>query len=375
MCGGPEESAGLYIHVPFCVSKCGYCDFYSLPGNQAYYERYLALICRMLETFPAGRQRFSTLYFGGGTPSLLGERGLAQILEAAARYHSLSKEEITVECNPGTVDASFFQSIKNSGVTRISLGVQSFCDDQLRLLGRQHTAQQARRAVWDAQRAGFSNISLDLMLGLPGQGEKALYHTLCACRELSPTHISAYLLKIEEGTPFFKNSMIKRCPPEEAVCDLYLQTVAQLAQWGFSQYEISNFAAPGFESRHNLLYWSLSPYLGLGPAAHSFFGGRRRYFERDFFALLNEQNPYLLWRDDGAGGDFNEYAMLRLRLSAGLDLAAARALYQLDTAPLVDRAQPMLTNGLATLKGERLALTPRGFLLSNTIIACLLRDY
>lgn len=367
-----SPGAGLYIHVPFCKKKCGYCDFYSFCADEETIDSYTALVCRMLRELPQGRQSFNTVYFGGGTPSLLGAGRISAILETAARYHTLSFDEVTLECNPATVDRAFFSEVKNAGVNRVSIGVQSGDSGQLRTLGRLHTARQAAGAVSSAQAAGISNISLDIMLALPGQTESELLSTINFCAGLFPRHISAYILKIEENTPFAQQNMGERCPDEDGAALLYLFAVKALSERGFFQYEISNFAVPGYESRHNLCYWQLSPYIGLGPAAHSFFGGRRRFFEPNLGALLAAENAFSLWQEDGAGGGADEYIMLRLRLSAGLSLSALLRLYEIEPSWILERARPFLQSGHAVLCGDVLSLTPEGFLLSNSIISSLI---
>lgn len=361
---------GLYLHIPFCRQKCLYCDFYSLPGSEEAMEAYTAALCRAIARCPAGP--VDTVYFGGGTPPLLGERRLARLLEAAARRFSLAPgAEVTLEANPG--DRVDYRALRSAGFNRLSLGVQSDDDATLRLLGRRHNRAQVAQAATAARAAGFGNLSMDLMLALPGQRPEEISRAARFCQALGAVHLSAYLLKIEEGTPFARMGMEARCPGEEESAALYLAAVAALEGLGYRQYEISNFACPGRESRHNLHYWHCEPYLGLGPAAHSFTGGRRRYFARDLAAFTAAENPLSLWQEDGPGGGWEEQLMLRLRLAEGVNLPALAALCPgFDPALVLRRAEPLAGAGLLRCQGGALRLTPEGFLLSNSILGRLL---
>lgn len=367
-----REPGGLYIHVPFCLRKCGYCDFYSVVADRETRERYVSLVKRMLTSVPGGKRSFETVYFGGGTPSLLGAPAIAAILRTAAGAHELREGEITLECNPETVDEAFFREAAEGGINRVSIGLQTARGDQLRVLGRRHTRNDAARAVKAARRAGIERISLDLMLAIPGQTEETLRESIRFCVQLGVPHISAYLLKIEPDTPFARDDIARLCPEEDEQARLYLTAVDELEAAGLRQYEISNFARPGYESRHNLGYWNLRDYLGIGPAAHSYIGGRRFYFPRSLQALLESADPWSLRQSDGAGGDLLEYAMLRLRLREGLDLQEAQIRYGFDAGVCMDRAWPLVKAGFVRRKGSVISLTPRGFLLSNTITATLL---
>lgn len=367
------EAAGLYLHIPFCAQKCPYCDFYSLPAGEEEKEGYREALCRAMEAAARalGPLAVDTVYFGGGTPTLLGEGRLASLLwEAGRRFTLLPGAEITLEANPG--DAVDYRALREAGFNRLSLGVQSDDDATLRLLGRRHDRQAVARAAGRATAAGFENLSMDLMLALPGQRAEDIARSAAFCHSLGAKHLSAYLLKVEAGTPFAREGMEARCPGEEESAALYLAAVRALEGLGLRQYEISNFAAPGRESRHNLHYWRCEPYLGLGPSAHSFVGGRRRYFARDFAAFLAAENPLDLWRDDGPGGGLEEALMLRLRLAEGVRFAELGAFPAFDPAALLERAVPLAAAGLLRCDGEGLRLTPEGFLVSNPLIGRLL---
>lgn len=366
------EPAGLYLHIPFCRQKCGYCDFYSLAVSHETSAAYVRCLCRMLERVPFGRQRFFSVYFGGGTPSLLTAGEIGELLETVRRCHTLLPDaEITLECNPGTVSEVFFREIAAAGVNRLSIGLQSAGPGQLRFLGRRHSPQDVLQAAEWARAAGIDNLSLDILLALPGQDERQLLETLDFCEACGAQHISAYLLKIEPGTPFDRQGVAALCPDGDRQAALYLAAVENLAARGFSQYEISNFCLPGRESRHNLGYWLGTPYLGIGPAAHSLMGGRRFYFERALPAFLRAEDPWELLKEEGEGGGAGEFFMLRLRLAEGLDLLEAEKRYGADVAACLLAAGPLERAGLLKVEGERIRLTPEGFLVSNAIIAAL----
>lgn len=362
-----QEPMGLYLHIPFCKAKCPYCDFYSLPAEESMMERYTAsLIIAMEHSGVAGP--FDTLYFGGGTPNLLGAHRLNQLIEGAFSHFSWGENaEITLEANPGSLSYDELISLRQSGFNRLSIGVQSLWEHELSLLGRLHSPANALRAIDSASRAGFGHISCDLIIGLPGQDMRHIAHSVKALTETAADHISVYMLKIEPDTPFFTRYME---PDGDMQADLYLATVELLGSEGFRQYEISNFARGGGESRHNLKYWRLVPYLGLGPSAHSFINGERRYFPRDIRGFMAAENPLSLWQSDGEGGGADEYVMLSLRLSEGAELSVLEQLF--PGGKITEKLRPLINDGLVRVEGGRLSLTPRGFLLSNRIIAHLL---
>lgn len=369
-----EEAMGIYLHVPFCAAKCPYCNFYSLPAQDSLMDAYTDQICRMLaqaaERWP---RTADTLYFGGGTPILLGEQRIGRILQAARRWFGLDGAEITLEANPAATLEETLRGLYAAGVNRLSFGLQSAQEQELHVLGRRHTAKEAALAVEHARKAGFTNLSLDVMLGIPYQTAASLEQTLRFCAETGVSHISAYLLKIEEGTPFAQMQMERLCPDADGQADLYLQAVQALASCGYGQYEISNFAKPGFHSRHNCKYWLGAEYLGLGPAAHSLMEGRRRYFPRDLSAFLDEGADLALMQDDGPGGTAEEFALLGLRLWQGISRKQARQRYpDYDWDRFWQNAQPMVRAGYLRQDGDRLGFTPEGFLVSNTILARIL---
>lgn len=354
---------GLYIHIPFCKGKCPYCDFYSLTPRGNIINEYTDELCRRLS---AQKREFDTVYFGGGTPSLLGEDNISRIMEKIGTAPSC---EITLECNPsdtGGKDSSFdFGLIKKAGINRISMGLQSASDEERRFLGRRAGADDAQRAVEKAKKAGIDNISLDLMLGLEGQNAESVARSIEFCTRLGARHLSAYLLKLEQGTPLYTQKNSLRLPDEDEVADLYLFAVSQAEKNGFFQYEISNFSQKGYESKHNLKYWQCEEYLGLGAAAHSFVDGKRYYYERDIDYFLGGGEPTY----DGEGGDREEYIMLSLRLTRGLNESDYFGKYhQVLPKAFHEKAEFFKTKGLMNNTNGVFSLTPKGFLLSNRII-------
>lgn len=364
----PAQRAGVYLHFPFCESKCNYCDFYSARFSAEQKQTYITALCSRLAYYGAQLSLpADTLYLGGGTPTTVKAEELVRAITAAKRYFG-PFEEITVEANPADRLADTFVQLQQAGVNRVSLGVQSAAPQELKRLGRRHTPAQVQRCVRDLRAAGITNLSLDLMLGIPEQTEKSLQNSIDFCLALHPQHISAYMLKIEPDT-FFGRQSPADLPSEDQTAALYLLLCTRLREAGFMHYEISNFCKPGYESRHNLKYWKQAPYLGLGPGAHSFIDKKRFYFPRDMALFLSDAQPVA----DGSGGDAAEFIMLRLRLAEGLDYAEYRRLYGRDFleryGAFVMRLQ---SNGLAYPLPDRLCLTEQGFLLSNTIIAQLL---
>lgn len=362
---------GLYLHIPFCRSKCGYCDFYSAPASSDQYDLYTAALQKRILFFG---ERFSrtltSVYFGGGTPSLLGGDRIAAILKTVKEAFPLAPDaEITLEANPADDLRETLETAAANGVNRLSFGVQSAVAAELSALGRRHTNADVLRSVADAKAAGITNFSLDLMLGIPHQTEESLAETLDFFYSLAPTHISSYLLKIEPNTPFGRAKESLSLPAEETVADGYLAAVESLAAHGYEQYEISNFAKKGYASRHNLTYWTLGEYLGLGPAAHSLMAGKRFYFPRDRVAFENGNEPI----SDGDGNTPAEYVLLSLRLTAGMNENTLDKDYGVKLTDAYEEFCERLTAaGYATHGGGILALTPTGFLLQNPILTELL---
>ncbi|HZK18253.1 MAG TPA: radical SAM family heme chaperone HemW, partial [Clostridia bacterium] len=273
------ESCGIYIHVPFCLRKCSYCDFVSYPLSKKDVNLYSKALCREINLHGSFNERpFSSLYVGGGTPSCLTVLQLSKIMEKVmGTFNFVPGAEFTIEANPGTVDIKKLSALRKFGFNRISIGIQSFNDEILGVLGRKHSAREAIQAVKDSREAGFENISIDLIYGVPGLSLLKWRETLELAVDLVTEHISAYCLQLEPGTPLYervRSGAIQACP-EELELEMYLETIKTLESSGYTHYEISNFARRSFEGKHNLIYWHNGAYLGLGPAAHSYWGGYR----------------------------------------------------------------------------------------------------
>ena len=367
---------GLYIHIPFCKSKCIYCDFYSLPNSEEHMDRYVSALCGQLaELAPrTTAHEVDTVYFGGGTPSYLGEKRLRQVLKTVQKYYRIAKHaEITLEANPDSAgDWKTLRALRRAGFNRISLGVQSADDEQLKILGRPHTFAQAGEAVAAARRAKIGNVSLDLIYGLPGQTMESWRNTVEKAAALEPEHLSCYGLKVEEGTPLWDIQSAMDLPDDDLQADMYLWTVERLAQLGYQQYEISNFARPGFESRHNLKYWTLGEYAGFGPGAHSDLGGVRYAYVRDLKVYckgVEEDGDILAENDRIPDRDRDiEYIMLGLRIAKGVSRQEFEYRFRLPFGPIQTVLEKFGESGHAVLRGGRWRLTPEGFLVSNQII-------
>lgn len=371
---------GLYLHIPFCRQKCIYCDFYSLSGNEGRMDDYTAALCAHLKDSAPSAAEYSvdTIYLGGGTPSYLGPKRLTAILDTVLTSYSVASDaEITLEANPDSAcDVHALRELRSAGFNRISLGMQSADSLELKNIGRIHTPEQVQTAVSAARTAGFDNLSLDLIYGLPDQTMERWANNLSAAVELAPEHLSCYGLKVEEGTPLFARRSQFRLPDDEAQADLYLHTVEYLADNGYRQYEISNFSRPGRESLHNLKYWTLGEYLGFGPGAHSDFNGIRYAFERDLNRYLQgvaNHAPPLSERTVLSPQDrMEEWVMLRLRTVHGLDPQIFETRFRRSFSPFVPFLTQCRQAGYALLEDGRWHLTPSGFLLSNQIIGQLL---
>lgn len=348
---------GLYIHIPFCISKCNYCDFYSVAVTDKLKKDYVKALIREIKIWGGKLCRpINTVYFGGGTPSLLAEH-LPEIMSAIkSSFKVLEGAEITMEMNPADNSREVLEFALKSGINRLSIGAQSGDNAELKDLGRRHTAEQTSETVSLARDLGFNNISLDIMLALPASTPESLRKSLDFVTNLNPEHISAYILKIEEKTPFHKICDTLNLPDEDKTADQYLQMCEYLEAKGYEHYEISNFAKNSLESRHNLKYWELEDYLGIGPSAHSFVNGKRFYYGRNLTDFINGTSPL----PDGAGGDEEERIMLGLRLKKGIKIKF--------NGNLLKKCKLFELSGLLKIKNDRIILSDKGMLLSNSII-------
>ena len=371
-----ENSLGLYLHIPFCRSKCDYCDFYSLAGQDDRMNDYQkALLQQILETAPrTKKQVVNSVYIGGGTPTWYGEKRLLEVIGAVKKRFTLSRDvEFTLEANPDSVDEKMLKRLRRAGVNRLSMGMQSACDKELAAVHRPHTFKQVELAVKAARDAKIKNLNLDLIYGLPGQTEHSWRASVEAALALEPEHLSCYGLTVEEGTPLARRvAEGEQLPDDDQQAQRYLWTVKRLAQAGFEQYEVSNFSKTGCQSRHNLKYWMGRPYVGLGAAAHSDFGGCRYSFVRDLEGYIRgvlgdgklvDEMDQIPRRERGS-----EYLMLRLRTTHGIEEWEYRREYYMNFDPIAAKLAQFEQKGWVARTGRRWHFTPEGFLLSNRLI-------
>ncbi len=347
---------GLYIHVPFCRKKCPYCDFYSVGYREELAEQYADAVIRNLRYYD---EDYDTVYFGGGTPILMAR----QIPRILAECRIKRGAEITVECNPLEMDEETLKILYDCGVNRLSVGVQSAIARDLRVLGREHTFEQAKSAVITANRVGFLDISIDWIIGTPNQDHVSLAYTVKRFQELPITHLSMYLLKLEPNTVFGKRPP-EGLPDEDKTAELYLAAVGMIRSLGMEQYEISNFARGSMTSRHNLKYWRREEYLGIGAAAHSFYKGKRFAVARNLREFIESEHQLEIITDKHPN-ELEEKIMLGLRLCEGIP----KELWE-----RVKDGLPLIPPEYYRLENDRLSLTPKGFLVSNEIISTLLSN-
>ncbi len=362
------KEIGVYIHIPFCSSKCPYCDFYSLTENEKVMDKYVEKVKEEIKKYKGISA--DTVYFGGGTPSVMGGERLSEILSVIKENFSLKNPEITTEINPSSCDENLIKIISEAGFNRVSFGVQSAVENERKYLGRKSEISAIKEKINFAKEYGIKNISLDLMLGIPEQDMKSLKKSVDFCLEENVTHISAYMLKIEEGTRFFDIKDTLPLPDEDELCDYYEFLCDYLEKNNFHQYEISNFSLRGKESKHNLKYWNCEEYIGIGPSAHSFFEGKRFFHSRNLDEYF--ENP-LSVIDDGTGGNPEEFLMLKLRLSDGVKEEEFFKKYGMYFPKKIrEKSKKYEDNNLLISDGEGIRLTRKGFLLSNTIIGDLI---
>ena len=376
-----DKYLGVYIHIPFCVSRCAYCDFCSTTGTARRMPKYQeALRTHIRESTPQlAPYLIDSVYFGGGTPSYYGARRITELLdELKSDGQLLRSAEITVECNPDTVRLSELRALRRAGVNRLSIGMQSANDDILRLIGRRHDFRQVEKAVAAARRAGFDNVSLDLMYGLPSQTPGDWADSLSRAIALRPEHLSCYGLKLEEGTPLYRYKDSPFLPSDDEQADMYLYAVETLRDANYAQYEISNFALEGYESRHNLKYWKLDEYMSFGASAHSFVGGVRYSFIADMQGYIDGvaglPGAQLLdeYEEITPQGRAAEYVMLGMRTTQGISRSEYRAIYLSDFDPIEDVLRDYEKHGWVRGENGRWSFTATGFLLSNQLIGGLL---
>ena len=375
-----KKRLGIYIHIPFCASKCAYCDFYSLSGCEHIMPDYQnALLDHIDESSTAIKNyEVDTVYFGGGTPSYYGADNIIEILNELKLNGNVRLDaEVTVECNPDSISLNALKLMRQEGINRISLGVQASDNDLLKLIGRRHNFQQAVKAVEYARLAGFGNVSIDLMYGLPSQTKGDWARTLAKAVELHPEHISCYGLKLEENTPMYKNYFGSPVlPDDDEQADMYTYCVEMLKEYGYGQYEISNFAAKGYESRHNLKYWEREDYMGFGPGAHSCIGDQRYSFVKDlkmYISGVNRGTSIIDEHEDITALERSvEYVMLAMRTVKGISEYDYRVNCQCAWQPIEQVFRAFESKGWAVCENGRWHFTVPGFLISNTLISILL---
>ena len=379
-CTEPKKPLGLYIHIPFCVQKCKYCDFLSAPADDTAKKRYADALCKEITGYKELTKDYelATIYFGGGTPSILDVSLTEQILDTVRNCFAVKQAaEITLEVNPGTASLEKLKRYIELGINRLSIGVQSAKEKELALLGRIHTFEEAKQTVLWAREAGFTNISLDLMSALPNQSLEDYKENVEAVLALNPEHISSYSLIVEEGTPFYgqyaegapKESEL---PDEETDRAMYAYTKERLVQAGYHRYEISNYAKPGFESRHNSSYWVGTEYLGVGLGASSLFTNARYHNETDLLTYMEEME---------AGKDvrreierlvpeeqMEEFMILGLRMMRGVSRAEFQKRFGTPIETVYGSALKKLERqGLLALEGDTISLTDTGIDVSNQV--------
>lgn len=397
-----KKSLGLYIHIPFCHAKCAYCDFYSQSGaGEELMQRYVDAVLLQMEDYSDAARAYTvdSVFIGGGTPTALPVKAMSDLLIGINRHFNLARDaEFTIEANPATVSQSALSKYRKLGVNRLSLGLQSANKEELTALSRIHTKEDFEASYNAARRAGFRNINVDLMYGIPLQTADSFFSTLDYVTALEPEHISVYGLKIEEGTPFARIRDTLMLPDEDTEADMYLDCIRYLDAKGFRHYEISNYAKPGYECRHNLKYWMCEEYLGLGCAAHSYFAGMRFSMKRDLMLYIDAMEADITGGDmlngDGISMEgkqlanacpideyypineserVGEYIMLRLRLTEGISSADFTARFGMNFDALYGRRlQIYIDNGFMKYDGDRYSFTPKGMYVSNYILSSII---
>ena len=367
---------GLYVHIPFCKKKCNYCDFCSVACGSDKITRYTDNLIREIESYKRNPKiKIDTVFFGGGTPSVIDVGSFLKI--ASAVYDSFdvaADTELSVEVNPATLTDEKLSAFREVGVNRISIGLQSIHENEMKILGRIHTYDDFLKTYHMVRAAGIKNINVDLMYGIPEQSVSSFKKTLDAVIALSPEHVSAYGLIVEEGTPFFTNRDKLNLPDEDTEYSMYLDADRKLFDAGYAHYEISNYAQPGYVCRHNLKYWRDEEYIGVGLAAHSYYLGKRFYNTASFDEYFEDFGAkYRKEENANVGLDKFEYAMLGLRLSEGISLAEYKKLFDESFADgNEEKLDAYIKAGFMQIKDGRLSFTAKGFYISNAIMAELL---
>ena len=379
------RNLGLYLHIPFCVKKCNYCDFYSLGCSaNGGIERYIDALCKHVryEGEKYRDREVDTVFLGGGTPSILSPHLVKELFLTVRESFNLTSDcEISLEANPGTVTEEKARTYKEIGVNRVSIGLQSVNDTELERLGRIHTLEEFKHSYSILKSAGIENINIDIMYALPGQKAKDFIETLDTVVDFQPQHISAYCLKIEEGTPFYKIRDTLDLPDEDEQYKMYMALCERLDMAGYEQYEISNFAKKGGRCVHNLKYWLSHDYVGFGPSAHSCIDGARYSYsesiEEYIKAIEAGNQPCKLAEEQYTPTKeekMDEYVMLRLRLADGVDVKEFNLRFGADFESRYKKLKMYEKNGYICQKNGAYAFTPKGFFVSNYILSEILED-
>ena len=373
--------AGLYIHIPFCSKRCTYCDFYTevAPDLIPDLVKYLVKEINIRKDY-LKNETISTIYFGGGTPSILSRDQFSEILNGIFAVYTVEENvEITFEANPDDLTVNFFDSIKHLPFNRISIGIQSFDDNDLKRINRRHTSDQAIAAVKNAQNAGFDNISIDLIYGLPLQSIEDWEKQLDIALSLNIQHISAYGLTYEEGTALWKQREKGLVKPiiDETMNEMYLLLVKKMKEKGFEAYEISNFALDGFRSKHNSSYWKQNSYLGIGPSAHSYDLVSRQWNVasiKAYISALENNTPYFEKEELTLYDSYNDYVMVSLRTSDGLDFDFLSSEFGQNLATyFLDNIRIYIENNSVIQSEKKYRLSPQGIMISNQILIQLIK--
>ncbi len=397
-----KKPLGLYLHIPFCQSKCAYCDFYSQPGaSEEQMQRYADALLLQMQDYSKAAKSYTvdSVFIGGGTPTVLPIKSLCELIDGVYRWFGVAKNvEFTLEANPATVSVASLTKYRKAGVNRLSLGLQSASNEELSALSRIHTRSDFDASYAAARKAKFENINIDVMYAIPMQTPDSWTNTLNYVTSLEPEHISMYGLKIEDGTPFGERRDSLILPDEDTEADMYFDALYHLEAKGYRHYEISNLAKPGFECRHNLKYWNCEEYLGLGPAAHSYFDRLRFSFKRNAQLFIDAMEADItggeMLTGDGSGLSHDqlraaelvdemyqispderigEYIMLRLRLADGISSSEFSAKFGINFDALYGRRLKIyIDNDFMTYDGDRYALTKKGMFVSNAILSNLL---
>ena len=376
------KKLGIYIHIPFCEKKCNYCDFYSFKTDDDSKKKYIKCLTEHISKESEMYKEYTvdTVFIGGGTPSVIHPDDMEKLVEVLKNSFDFSgKTEFTIEANPDTISSDMMKKYLSLGINRISFGLQSTNDEELKTLGRIHTYKDFLNTYTLARETGFKNINIDIMYALPHQRIDSLRSTLSDVLKLSPEHISAYCLKIEKGTPFYEQKDVLDLPSDDMQYEMYLEICTQLAKNKYHQYEISNFALDGFECAHNLKYWNSEEYLGFGPSSHSFIDGKRFFYpdsvmeyesqiEKGNLPKKEYEETHILTEKE----KMDEYVMLKMRLSSGIDILDFRQKFNRDFDETYPKTKEYIKTEHIKKDFNKYSFTPKGFFVSNYILSDIL---